>query len=248
MANELLYDGVLYDALRGGYESELEFWITEANKSEGDVLELCCGTGRVAIPIAESGKNVTGIDISDSMLEQGKKKASEKNLKIEWIKSDIREFDLGKKFGMIYIPFNSILHLHKTSDIEQLFSNVKRHLTKDGRFYISIFNPNLQVLSRDPNTRFFHAKFVNPETGKSITIEESPNYDNKTQINNITLYFEFEDGYEKTESLSIRILYPQEIDMLLHYNGFKIESKFGDYKRNQFESDSGLQIFELSLR
>ncbi|MEZ4813178.1 MAG: class I SAM-dependent methyltransferase [Caldisericia bacterium] len=247
MANELLYNGVLYDARNYKLESEIDFWLSEANESNGEVLELCCGTGRVAIPIAKTGRKVSGVDISDSMLSQAKKKAGDENIDIEWIKSDIREFDLEKKFGMIYIPFNSFLHLQKNEDAEKLFKNVKKHLAKDGKFYLTIFNPDLSILSQNPLHRRLHDEIIDPDSGEKIRIEESVNYDKETQINHVTLYFKFEGGIEKTEPLDIRIYYPQEIDTLLKYNGFKIESKFGDYKKSKFTSDSPFQIFKLSV-
>lgn len=72
------------------------------------ILELCCGTGRLTIPIAEDGYNISGVDYTFSMLEQAKAKASEAGLKIEFIEADIRTLDLQNKYDLIFIPFNSI--------------------------------------------------------------------------------------------------------------------------------------------
>ena len=245
---KILYDGAIYDAMAFQLEGELEFCAEEARRYGENILELCCGTGRLAIPLAEKGFKVTGIDITESMLEVAKKKSRDENLDVNWILGDIIDFNLGKKFDLIFVALNSMLHLLKNEDIESMFSCVKKHLTKNGRFIIHIFNPDLTILNRKPDERHHHINYKDPETGQNIIVEETLRYDKATQVNHVTLHYKYEDGTEKTEPLDIRILYPQEIDMLLKYNGFKIEQKYGDYDRSEFTSDSSKQIIVCSSR
>ena len=105
---ELIYDANIYDGLNT-FLSDLQFykkWLPK-NK-EAEILELCCGTGRLTIPIAKDGYSICGVDYTPSMLEQAKMKAIEAELVIDFIEADIRMLDLQEKFDLIFIPFNSM--------------------------------------------------------------------------------------------------------------------------------------------
>ena len=119
---DLIYDANIYDGMNTHID-DLQFykrWMPQ-NK-DARILELCCGTGRLTIPIAEDGYNISGVDYTFSMLEQAKAKASEAGLKIEFIEADIRTLDLQNKYDLIFIPFNSIHHLYLNED---LFNGIK---------------------------------------------------------------------------------------------------------------------------
>jgi len=122
--NNLLRDGRHYDLLSKGVIDDIPFYLRHVKKYGDPVLELACGTGRVTIPLAESGINITGIDISESMLSHAQAKAKEKEVAIEWIKGDCRDFKLNKKFNLIMFPFNTIAILHELKSIESCFSSV----------------------------------------------------------------------------------------------------------------------------
>ena len=94
---ELIYDANIYDGLNT-FLSDLQFykkWLPK-NK-EAEILELCCGTGRLTIPIAKDGYSICGVDYTPSMLEQAKMKAIEAELVIDFIEADIRMLDLQEK-------------------------------------------------------------------------------------------------------------------------------------------------------
>ena len=101
---ELIYDANIYDGLNT-FLFDLQFykkWLPK-NK-EAEILELCCGTGRLTIPIAKDGYSICGVDYTPSMLEQAKMKAIEAELVIDFIEADIRMLDLQEKFDLIFIP------------------------------------------------------------------------------------------------------------------------------------------------
>lgn len=234
----LFFDGDHYDR-RVKFNDDIPFWLNQATRYGDPILELGCGTGRVAIPLAKAGFSVTGIDISDSMLSQAKKKAETENVEIEWIKGDIRDFDLNKKFQLVIFPLNTICHLYTLQDLEGCFSCVRRHLLPDGRFILATFNPRLDILMRDPSKRYPHAEYEGP-TGK-VVVTETNWYDRASQINKIKLFYRFDDE-EIIEELTMRIYFPQELDALLKYNGFEIEHKYGDHNESPFMSDSPWQL------
>lgn len=105
---------------------------------EANILELCCGTGRLTIPIAKEGYNITGVDYTASMLNQAIAKANKEQLSIDFVQEDIRTLDLGKRFDFIFIPFNSIHHLYKNEDLFKVLKIVKKHLQENGIFLLVV--------------------------------------------------------------------------------------------------------------
>ena len=110
---DLIYDANIYDGMNTSMD-DLQFykrWLPK-NK-DARILELCCGTGRLTLPIAKDGYDISGVDYTASMLHQAKMKAAEAGLRINFIQADIRTLDLQKKYDLIFIPFNSIHHLYE---------------------------------------------------------------------------------------------------------------------------------------
>jgi ubiquinone/menaquinone biosynthesis C-methylase UbiE len=242
-ADGLLYDGQFYDRVYNDFKDDIPFYQRQVKKYGEPVLELACGTGRITIPLAEQGIQIAGLDIADSMLAQAKRKSAEKGLNIEWIKSDCRDFNLNRKFNLIFIPINSIAHLHDRKDIDSCFACVKRHLADQGRFIVDIFNPDLKVLNRDPSKRYPIKEYTDPDGRGKVVITENNVYEADTQINRVKCYFRFADQTEEiVQDLSMRIYYPQELDILFHYNGFTIDAKYGNYDETPFVSSSPKQI------
>jgi ubiquinone/menaquinone biosynthesis C-methylase UbiE len=242
-AEGLLYNGRYYDLHNKDFVEDIPFYLSQVRKYGEPVLELACGTGRITIPLAEQGVQIAGLDISDSMLAQAKKKTAEKGLNIEWIKSDCRDFNLKKKFNLIFLPFNTLAHLHDQRSIASCLSCVKRHLTDQGRFIIDIFNPLLDILIRDPSQKYPVREYPDPDGRGNVVITENNVYEKATQINRIKWYYKIGDQTEEIiEELNMRIFFPQELDLLLYYNGFAIEAKFGNYDQTPFVSSSPKQL------
>lgn len=237
------YDGRHYDQRCRDLTQDIPFWLSQARKYGDPVLELACGTGRVAIPLAKEGFLVTGIDISDSMLEEARRKSSQEGINVEWIKADIRDFELGKKFSLVIFPANTICHLLELKDLEACLSCVKRHLRPNGKFIIEVFNPRLDILLRNPEERYPHSEYPDPDGKGTIVMTESNVYDPASQINRIKLFYKLPGRPEEVvEELNMRIYFPQELDALLKYNGFGIEAKFGDYDETPFASAAPKQL------
>jgi SAM-dependent methyltransferase len=240
-SEDIYWDGRHYDLKFRELIEDIPFYIKQAEKYGDPVLELACGTGRVTIPMAEKGYDITGLDISEPMLELAKKKAEEKRVQVEWIKADCRNFILNKKFNLIIFPFNSIAHLHDLESINACFSRVREHLTEDGRFIVDFFNPRLDFLLRDPNIRRPISQYPDPDGKGTVEIEEINIYDAATQLNHIKWFYKI-GGKEEVMELNMRVFYPLELDALLQLNGFKIEEKYGNLDESPFVSDSPKQL------
>ena len=239
---ELYDDGRHYDLQTSKVVEDIPFYLHQARKYGEPVLELMCGTGRITIPMAEQGIRITGLDVSEPMLSQARKKAVTKGVCVEWVQADCREFKLSKKFKLIFFPFNSITHLHDLESIEGCFSCVRRHLAREGRFIIDVFVPSMRILTRDPSKRYPVAEYPDPDGKGTVTITESNVYDSVAQINRIKWYYSIERGKELIKENNMRMFFPQELEALLKYNGFMIEKKFADYGEAPFTSESGKQL------
>ena len=238
----LLRDGRHYDLLNKRVTDDIPFYIRQVKKHGDPVLELACGTGRVTIPLAESGIRITGIDISESMLSHARTKIKDKEVAIEWIKDDCRNFHLNKKFNLIIFPFNTIAILQDLKSIESCFSSVRNHLKDTGRFVIDFFNPRLDILTKDPHERDVIAKYPDPDGKGEILVAESHFYDAARQISRVKNYYMIGNQKEVAVDFNMRIFYPQELDALIHYNRFTIEAKYGNYDEIPFASDSPKQL------
>lgn len=117
------------------------------------------------------------------------------------------------------------------------------HLRNEGRFVIDMFNPCLDILTRNPSKHYPVTEYPDPDGKGNVVITENNIYDAPTQINRIKWYYKIgSQAEEVVEEMNMRIFYPQELDALLYYNGFIIEEKFGDYNMDTFMSSSKKQL------
>ncbi len=123
-------------------------------KETGDagVLELAAGTGRVTIPMARAGVPVVGLDRSPAMLTVARRKARGLG-RVEWVEGDMAGFDLGRRFGLVIIPFRSFLLLLSVAEQKSCLACVREHLVPGGRLAFNIFNPSIPLMAEWLTTR-----------------------------------------------------------------------------------------------
>ncbi len=239
----LYSNGRHYDAMCDCLIDDIPFYREMVAQYGDPVLEIACGTGRITIPLAQNGISITGLDVSEPMLRFARQKAASIPVIIDFHYADCRDFHLTQRFNLIFIPFNSISHLHDHESLALFFRNVRMHLYRYGRFIIDMFVPRFEFLMRDPNTHFPVAEYSDPEGHGHIAVTETSRYDHATQINHLKWYYSSSERREPTVvENNMRIFYPQELELLLHYHGFEIEQKYGNYDLTPFTSDSPKQI------
>lgn len=244
---ELVYDADIYDGLNISL-SDLKFykkWLPQ-NK-DAKILELCCGTGRLTIPISKDGYNISGVDYTSSMLEQAKVKASQAGLKINFIEADIRTLNLQEKFDLIFISFNSIHHLYKNEDLFAALKVVRNHLKEKGLFLLDCFNPNIQYIVKKEREQQVIAEYITND-GRKVLIKQSMHYESATQINRIEWHYFINGKFHSIQNMDMRLFFPQELDSYLKQAGFNVIHKFGDFTEEAFNNDSEKQIYVLSLK
>ena len=131
MTSDLYDNPALYDALLP-VGAHLPYYAELAGRASGDILELACGTGQLTVPLATAGLQITGLDLSEPMLSAARERAAALKVSVEHLQGDMRDFDLGRRFALIFIARNSLLHLHSTEDILAAFAMVRRHLAPAG--------------------------------------------------------------------------------------------------------------------
>ena len=239
---DLIYDASIYDGMNTNL-ADLQFykrWLPKNKQAR--ILELCCGTGRLTLPIAKEGYHMTGVDITPSMLEKAKTKASKEGLVVEFIEADIRTLDLPDKYDFIFIPFNSIHHLYKNKDLFMAFKAVKNHLKDGGLFLLDCFNPNIQFIVEGEKEQKNIAEYTTDD-GREIVIKQIMRYENKTQINRIEWHYYINGKFNSIQNLDMRLFFPQELDTYIKSIGFSITNKFGSFEETPFNDNSDKQIF-----
>ena len=129
-----------YDEWAAHMTEDVAFYVGLARESDGPIVELAVGNGRVAIPVAQAtGRPVIGIDTSPAMLAQARARAAEAAVELELHEGDMRELTLGEQAGLIYCPFRGLLHLQTWADRRRTFERVAASLQPDGRFAWNAF-------------------------------------------------------------------------------------------------------------
>ena len=239
---DLIYDANVYDGMNTDM-TDLPFYLRWLPKHpNAKILELCCGTGRLTIPIAKKGYDIIGVDLTPSMLQRAAEKANEAELDIKFIEGDMRTLALDDKFDLIFIPFNSIHHLYENNDLFKTLKTVKQHLNNDGYFLFDCFNPNIQYIVENEKA-FNQIASYNTDDDRAVVIKQKMHYESNTQINRIEWHYFINGSFDSIQNLDMRLYFPQELDIYLKSNQFRIVHKFGDFDESPFHANSNKQIF-----
>lgn len=241
MSSQFYDDPALYDALFP-VGAHVPYYVELAQQRSSDVLGLACGTGQLTEPIAKAGLPTVGLDLSEAMLSVARQRADAGNVSVEYVSGDMRDFDLGRKFALIFIARNSLLHLHTTEDLLAAFASVRRHLAPGGVFAFDIFNPSLRLLARPSDQRFpvFQTK---TESYGDLSVEATTDYDAAAQVGRSRWYISAPGKPDAwVLPLELRSIFPQELPLLLAAGGFHLTSRTGDLDGRPFDSASRLQV------
>jgi ubiquinone/menaquinone biosynthesis C-methylase UbiE len=129
-----------YDEWSAEMTEDVPFYVGLARETEGTIVELAVGSGRVAIPVAEAtGRPVLGIDASPAMLAQARERAESAGVELELREGDMGDLELEEPAGLVYCPFRGLLHLPTWADRRRVFERVAAALRPGGRFAWNAF-------------------------------------------------------------------------------------------------------------
>ncbi len=241
----------LYDWLYEDFKDDIPMY-SSLVKSHEELLECGIGTGRIAIPLAMSGKIVSGIDNSPTMLKACRRKLrklpSSVQERIHPIKADMREFDLNHKFSLVLLPFSTFNFMLTQEDQRNALASIKNHLVHKGTLILELLSPALcpAWFERNPVSRRYQEKNFR----KTMTICEFwklCNFDTANQIITEHRYFRFfneEGGFieEKVIIWKNRLFFLGEMKLLMEIMGFKINNVYGDFSFGPYSHDSEIFV------
>lgn len=241
MSADFYADPLLYDLMFPA-DPYARFYAGEAARAGGPALELACGTGQLLVPVARAGGRAVGIDLSAPMLEAARARAAAAGAGAEFHEADMRGFDLGERFALVFVARNSLLHLHATDDFVACFERVRRHLRPGGAFVFDVFNPSVRILAQPPGERVPVMRVRHPARGE-VRVEATSDYDAATQVNRATWYFSTDTEPDFLAApLHLRSVFPQELPLLLKEGGLRLEARYGDFPDQPFGSGSVRQL------
>ena len=244
MKIQMYNNPALYDACTAHKIDDIPFYEHWAKQTNGPILELACGTGRIAKHLIESGFNYTGLDLSSVFIDYCRSNFPNG----KFTTGDMCDFNLGQKFDLIFIPFNSFLHLYKEDEMTQCLKSIQNHLSDNGKFLLDIFVPNPEFLYRDPDKKYEEMTIIQPNGGE-CTVWQKNQYKEETEINHIHWFFNRGNSEPMDEyDFDMRMIYPDTMDRVLSDSDFTIEEKWGDYDGEPFNETSLLQLYICSKR
>jgi SAM-dependent methyltransferase len=202
----------------------------------GRVLELAIGTGRVAVPLAERGVPVTGIELSRAMIDQLRTKVDEATVPV--VEGDMATAHAPGEYALVYLVFNTISNLLTQAEQVACFRNAAAHLGPGGRFVVELGVPDLRRLPPGQQATVFQI-----EPG-CIGLDT---YDPLRQ-HLVSHHFRFGAGKEAEVFRSPhRYIWPGELDLMAQLAGFELESRHEDWTGTAFtaESRSHVTVYRL---
>ncbi len=217
---------------------DVAFYERMARASGGPVLELACGTGRVALPLAEAGLDVTGIDSADAMLAIARRKAAATAApvrdRLTLVEGDMTTLDLGRLYGLVFVAFRSFQLLLTVERQRQALQAMRRHLRPGGRLALHLFDPRLELLIGDGGAGRVMSG-THPVTGHRYAGEVLRcDIDHVAQVRwDLWRYIELgandEVLAEATRQMALRWTYRWELHHLLEVCGFAIEAEYSNF-------------------
>jgi ubiquinone/menaquinone biosynthesis C-methylase UbiE len=244
-----------YDVLVPDWPGELDFYralVAEVKSGSGSVLEVACGTGRIALRLAQEGVRIVGLDLSPHMLKVARQKSA-KLQTIHWVQADMRSFELDETFELGIIPGPAFQNLLTSEDQVASLECIRRHLKPGGVLVVHLDHQDISWLGELCGEKggVFEAaeQFQHPQTGRQVRTSRAWVYERLTQTAIVqTVWEEIEaDGQivERQESGPIRLhcVYRFEMEHLLARVGFAVEAIYGDFFRQALRDESTEMIW-----
>jgi hypothetical protein len=221
-----------YDDYQRGDEREAAAFLAEM-AGGGSALEFAIGTGRIALPLAALGVTVDGIELSTDMVERLRAKPGGAALNVTI--GDMSQVETGRRYGVVYLVFNTIFNL-LTSDAQvNCFENAARHLDADGCFVVETALPSAWITPERP--QYVHAERV----GMNEVMLDVARYDPVSQL--------LEENHVRLAATGItmapivcRLITPGEMDLMARLAGLRLAERFANWQRDPFRADSRAHV------
>lgn len=248
------------------YHHSLPNWIGEhafyrelaaETQSLGPILEVACGTGRIAIDLAQYGMQVTGFDLSEAMLDIARAGSAGMD-NVRWEVADMRSFEMCERYGLILIPGHAFQFMLTPSDQISCLASIERHLAPGGRLVIHIDHQDLGWLwdlYKVNGGKLEKVREVpHPDNGHPVIVSQAWQFEPATQTASLKTVWEELDALgnpvERWERgpVHLHCIFRFEMEHLLSRAGFMIQTLYGDFERGPLKNDSTEMIWISSLK
>lgn len=224
-------DALRYDDdLRGDEVETVHFLKTVANNR--DCLEFAIGTGRVGLPLAHQGLRVDGIELSPDMIKVLKGKPGGDVLHV--VNGDMTSVDMGRRYGLVYLVFNSIGNVITQEGQVACFENAARHLDADGVFVLECRVPTAPKRDQTGFVEVYDVELGSAHIGAC-------RYDPVSQILDLQHIHIGRSGI-RLGPIRLRLAYPPEFDLMARCAGLQLDARYGGWEREPFDARSWRHI------
>jgi ubiquinone/menaquinone biosynthesis C-methylase UbiE len=219
-------------------DGDVEFYLAQARRTGGPVLDVGCGTGRIAVPLAQAGIEVTGIDRAPGMIAIARAKQRESGMKnLRFVRADMTRFALPhRRFRLAVIAYRAFQHLLTPDAQRSCLTHIHRHLVRQGRLIVHLFDPRLEFCVPDsPPFVDRRPAAHDAATGRDVFLEVTDRItDPVTQtFSEIWRWRVMRNGTiveTHDDELRLRWTYRYEMRYLLELTGFKVVAEHSDFK------------------
>jgi SAM-dependent methyltransferase len=235
----------LYDLDLEEDPGDLDLYLALANRTGGPVLEIAVGSGRIAVPLAMAGHDVTGIDLDPGMLRRAAVRAEAAGpdvaSRLRLVEADVRSLRLpdAGAYRFAFIPFNSLLVFGDRSDQARAMTTMAAHLAPDGLAVVDLWQPDADQLSRYDGRLGLEYVRREPTNGHVVTKIASARHDASGRVDLTTIYEESEQGGPVRRWVRedrLRLVGPEELVAMAESAGLRVELLAGDYDLREYES------------
>jgi ubiquinone/menaquinone biosynthesis C-methylase UbiE len=252
-----LYDSFIADyydesPVVSGRLQDVAFYRDAARQFGDPVLELGCGTGRITMALAEAGKRITGLDLSERMLERAAKKRAalgvEARERVHLVQGDMSRFDVGDKFRLVIIPFRPFQHLLEVRQQRDCLDCARRHLAPGGRLILDVFQTDAERIHDPVHMREMLVTEYRTSDRRQVRISERvAAFHRAEQRNDVEMIFSIKhpDGHQErlVFAWTLRYFFRYEVEHLLSRCGFEVAAEYGNFDRAPIVDDSPEMIF-----
>jgi ubiquinone/menaquinone biosynthesis C-methylase UbiE len=236
-----------YDIEHDRFREDLDMYRNFAELSGGKILELACGSGRVLLPLAEEGYELTGVDSSEKMLEIAQQRLYAQDLagRCQLVKQDMRILQLGQKYRLAIIALGSFGHITMRKDQQSTLTAIRTHLSPGATLILDISNGDARYMEDLSGQVLHQGTWPTPE-GYYYTHFVSPAVSSERHLLELTHFYErHRQGgpVERTVITTQLYLFERsELELLLEQAGFAIKDVYGYYDLGPFNLESPRMI------
>ena len=234
-------DADLYDLEYADMFEDVAYYAAIAAQTEGPLLELACGTGRLTLPMSRT-TSIVAVDRSPAMLDGCRRKMvsvpPSQARRIELLEGNFLDLRLGRTFHTVLWPFNALHHCRNDHELHAAIQTLAVHTAPGGCVAIDAYLPDVALYDRDPNERFEERTLFEAKTGRSMETWEQGWWDAETRTHHVVYHYQYLDGRLEKAHLRFTMWELPELHRAFEEAGFRLEYEASDFRSAPIEPSS----------